>query len=40
VGPPRALRFRAGARVEVRVLMPLFLACGGVSAVWAAGLLG
>ncbi|MCP9946689.1 metal-dependent hydrolase [Streptomyces somaliensis] len=29
VGPPRALRFRAGGWVEVRVLMPLFTVLGG-----------
>ncbi|URM92243.1 metal-dependent hydrolase [Streptomyces sp. MRC013] len=29
VGPPKALRFRAGGWVEVRVLMPLFTVLGG-----------
>lgn len=29
VGPPKALRFRAGSWVEVRVLMPLFTVLGG-----------
>ncbi|CAM5667381.1 Metal-dependent hydrolase OS=Streptomyces tendae OX=1932 GN=F3L20_22830 PE=4 SV=1 [Streptomyces tendae] len=30
VGPPKALRFRAGSWVELKVLMPVFMVLGGV----------
>ncbi|WP_344493779.1 metal-dependent hydrolase [Streptomyces enissocaesilis] len=30
IGPPRALRFRAGSWVELKVLMPAFMLLGGV----------
>ncbi|MFD3523602.1 metal-dependent hydrolase [Streptomyces sp. NPDC058653] len=30
IGPPKALRFRAGSWVELKVLMPLFMLLGGV----------
>ncbi|MFF7248224.1 metal-dependent hydrolase [Embleya sp. NPDC008237] len=40
LGPPKSMRFRAGAKVEVKVLMPLFMAAGGLGAVGALGYLG
>ncbi|KRV49992.1 hypothetical protein AQ490_18230 [Wenjunlia vitaminophila] len=39
LGPPRAMRFRAGAWVENKVLMPAFLVVGGVSGAGALGIL-
>ncbi|MEU3719957.1 metal-dependent hydrolase, partial [Streptomyces californicus] len=30
LGPPKAMRFRAGSWVELKVLMPLFMILGGV----------
>ncbi|WP_330177052.1 metal-dependent hydrolase [Streptomyces sp. NBC_01498] len=30
IGPPKAIRFRAGSWVELKVLMPLFMLLGGV----------
>ncbi|GAA2472874.1 metal-dependent hydrolase [Actinocorallia cavernae] len=30
VGPPKAIRFRAGSWVELKVLMPVFMVLGGV----------
>ncbi|MFD8808410.1 metal-dependent hydrolase [Streptomyces sp. NPDC059597] len=30
VGPPKAMRFRAGSWVEIKVLMPVFMVLGGV----------
>ncbi|MFI6704365.1 metal-dependent hydrolase [Streptomyces sp. NPDC050509] len=38
IGPPKAMRFRAGAWVEVKVLMPVFMLLGGVGAVFALNL--
>ncbi len=35
LGTPHFMRFRAGARVEVSVLMPLFMILGGLSGVYA-----
>lgn len=35
VGPPKGLRFRAGSRVEVKVLMPVFMVVGGVCGLGA-----
>lgn len=35
LGTPRFMRFRAGAPVEVSVLMPLFMILGGVSGLYA-----
>ncbi|MGW6913447.1 metal-dependent hydrolase [Kitasatospora sp. NPDC054939] len=40
VGPPKSLRFRAGSRVEIKILMPVFMALGGVGAAGALGFLG
>ena len=30
IGPPKAIRFRAGSWVELKVLMPVFMLLGGV----------
>ena len=30
IGPPKAMRFRAGSWVELKVLMPVFMLLGGV----------
>ncbi|EMF01743.1 metal-dependent hydrolase [Streptomyces mobaraensis NBRC 13819 = DSM 40847] len=38
VGPPKSMRFRAGSRVEVKVLMPLFMVLGGIGGVSALNL--
>ncbi|MFJ2115040.1 metal-dependent hydrolase [Streptomyces sp. NPDC087850] len=38
IGPPKAMRFRAGAWVEVKVLMPVFMLLGGVGALFALNL--
>ncbi|MBO0656185.1 metal-dependent hydrolase [Streptomyces triculaminicus] len=35
LGPPKAMRFRAGSRVEVKVLMPAFMLLGGVGGLGA-----
>ncbi|MDT3397130.1 metal-dependent hydrolase [Streptomyces sp. B1866] len=37
VGPPRAIRFRAGSWVELRVLMPAFMLLGGAGCLGALG---
>ncbi|WP_309053500.1 metal-dependent hydrolase [Streptomyces sp.] len=37
VGPPKALRFRAGSWVELKVLMPAFMVLGGVGGASALG---
>ncbi|MFI0740660.1 metal-dependent hydrolase [Streptomyces sp. NPDC021100] len=39
VGPPKSMRFRAGSRVEVKVLMPLFMLLGGIGGIGALNLL-
>ncbi|WP_236238895.1 metal-dependent hydrolase [Streptomyces sp. CC228A] len=39
IGPPKALRFKAGAWVEVRVLMPLFMVLGGLGGAVALNVL-
>ncbi|AXI77648.1 metal-dependent hydrolase [Peterkaempfera bronchialis] len=39
VGPPKAMRFRAGSWVELKVLTPVFMVLGGLGAVSALGLL-
>ncbi|GHG48814.1 metal-dependent hydrolase [Streptomyces griseocarneus] len=39
LGPPKAMRFRAGSRVEVKVLMPAFMLLGGVSGLGALDLI-
>ncbi|WP_406141840.1 metal-dependent hydrolase [Streptomyces sp. NBC_01089] len=39
VGPPKFMRFRAGSWVELKVLMPVFMLAGGVSCVFALGLI-
>ncbi|MBH1937230.1 metal-dependent hydrolase [Streptomyces sp. AV19] len=38
VGPPKGMRFRAGSRVEVKVLMPVFMVVAGACGVGALGL--
>lgn len=40
LGPPEFMRFRAGAPVETRLLMPLFMILGGAGALAALGLIG
>lgn len=35
IGPPKAMRFRAGSWVELKVLMPVFMVLGGVGAAAA-----
>ncbi|MEU6236302.1 metal-dependent hydrolase [Kitasatospora sp. NPDC047058] len=40
VGPPKGMRFRAGSRVEIKILMPVFMALGGVGALGALDLIG
>ncbi|MFJ8044069.1 metal-dependent hydrolase [Kitasatospora sp. NPDC096147] len=40
LGPPKAMRFRAGSWVELKVLMPVFAALGGVGALAALQLIG
>ncbi|MBB4893268.1 membrane-bound metal-dependent hydrolase YbcI (DUF457 family) [Streptomyces olivoverticillatus] len=35
LGPPKAMRFRAGSRVELKVLMPAFMVLGGVAGLGA-----
>ncbi len=39
LGTPRFMRFRAGAWVEVKVLMPLFMVIGGAGGLAALGLI-
>jgi membrane-bound metal-dependent hydrolase YbcI (DUF457 family) len=39
LGPPKALRFHAGAWVELKVLMPAFLVLGGLGGAGALGYL-
>ncbi|MFR9675636.1 metal-dependent hydrolase [Streptomyces sp. TR06-5] len=38
LGTPRPMRFRAGAPVEVKVLMPTFMVVGGIGGVYALNL--
>jgi hypothetical protein len=40
LGTPRFMRFRAGAWVETRLLMPLFMVLGGVGGLFALGVIG
>lgn len=40
LGPPKAMRFRAGTWVEVKVLMPVFVALGGLGGALALGYVG
>ncbi|OEU96819.1 LexA-binding, inner membrane-associated putative hydrolase [Streptomyces sp. Amel2xB2] len=40
LGTPRFMRFRAGAWVETRLLMPLFMVLGGAGALFALGFIG
>ncbi|NLU68743.1 metal-dependent hydrolase [Streptomyces sp. HNM0574] len=40
LGTPRFMRFRAGAKVETKVLMPLFMVLGGAGGLVALGLFG
>lgn len=40
LGTPRFMRFRAGAWVETRLLMPLFMLIGGVGGLFALGVFG
>lgn len=40
LGPPKAMRFRAGAWVEIKVLMPAFMVIGGLGGAEALGVLG
>ncbi|MFI1970882.1 hypothetical protein BLA24_07245 [Streptomyces cinnamoneus] len=35
LGPPKAMRFRAGSWVEVKVLMPVFMLLGGIGGLGA-----
>ncbi|GAA2336880.1 metal-dependent hydrolase [Streptomyces cuspidosporus] len=39
LGPPKAMRFRAGSWVEVKVLMPVFMVLGGLSGLGALGII-
>ncbi|MFF4159716.1 metal-dependent hydrolase [Streptomyces sp. NPDC001678] len=39
LGPPKSMRFRAGSRVEVKILMPAFMILGGVGGLGALELL-
>ncbi|MBW8737956.1 MAG: metal-dependent hydrolase [Streptomyces turgidiscabies] len=39
IGPPKALRFRAGSWVELKVLMPAFMLLGGVGCAAALNLI-
>ncbi|MDH6187288.1 hypothetical protein M2168_000320 [Streptomyces sp. CZ24] len=38
VGPPKAMRFKAGSWVEIKVLMPAFMLLGGIGGVAALNL--
>ncbi|MER7757024.1 metal-dependent hydrolase [Kitasatospora sp. NPDC097643] len=40
IGPPKAMRFRAGSWVEIKVLTPVFMALGAVGALLGLGLVG
>jgi LexA-binding, inner membrane-associated putative hydrolase len=40
LGTPQFMRFRAGARVETWLLMPLFMLLGGVGGLFALGVIG
>lgn len=40
LGTPEFMRFRAGAWVETRLLMPLFMVLGGAGALFALGIFG
>ncbi|MEU2632632.1 MULTISPECIES: metal-dependent hydrolase [Kitasatospora] len=40
IGPPKAMRFRAGSWVEIKVLMPVFMGLGAIGAVAALGFVG
>ncbi|MFI5530010.1 metal-dependent hydrolase [Kitasatospora sp. NPDC051853] len=40
IGPPKAMRFRAGSWVELKVLMPVFAGLGGIGALAALQLIG
>ncbi|MZE77656.1 metal-dependent hydrolase [Streptomyces xinghaiensis] len=39
VGPPKAMRFRAGSWVELKVLMPVFMLLGGIGGLGALGVI-
>ncbi|ARZ66400.1 membrane protein [Streptomyces albireticuli] len=39
IGPPKAMRFRAGSWVELKVLMPVFVLLGGVGGLGALGVI-
>ncbi|MEU8825582.1 metal-dependent hydrolase [Streptomyces sp. NPDC048636] len=39
IGPPKAMRFRAGSWVELKVLMPVFMVLGGVGGLGALGII-
>lgn len=39
VGPPEAMRFRAGSWVELKVLMPVFMILGGLGGLGALGII-
>ncbi|MFF3751891.1 metal-dependent hydrolase [Streptomyces sp. NPDC002018] len=39
IGPPKAMRFRAGSWVELKVLMPAFMILGGVGGAAALGVI-
>lgn len=39
IGPPKALRFRAGSWVELKVLMPVFMILGGLGGLGALGII-
>ncbi|MCD9141233.1 metal-dependent hydrolase [Streptomyces albireticuli] len=39
VGPPKAMRFRAGSWVELKVLMPAFVVLGGVGGLGGLGVI-
>ncbi|MFI6449710.1 metal-dependent hydrolase [Kitasatospora sp. NPDC050543] len=40
IGPPKAMRFRAGSWVELKVLSPVFMVLGGIGALGALGYIG
>ncbi|WP_405591908.1 metal-dependent hydrolase [Streptomyces sp. NBC_01190] len=40
LGPPKFMRFRAGSRVEIKILTPAFFVVGGASALAALGVFG
>jgi hypothetical protein len=39
VGTPKAIRFRAGSKVELKVLMPAFMILGGIGGIMALGVI-